>query len=255
MPRPYSQVIDVVDLPYLTLQPGSGVGDFVEDTACLVSQGTQGCGFEQQLDAMLKSVTPQTDATTFVNGSRGHGGGANEDFVREDSLLVVVMLSDEDDCSANNPDVYNRDSVSFSDPDLNPRCSRYEDEALHPIQRYVDGLLAVHPPERLLYHVVAGVPVDLAPPGGESPDYSRLVGPEEVRDPRMINRPDPAQPSQLTASCNVVGRGLAYPPLRIVRVAQGLQAAGAGVIVQSICQVEFGFASALSARIARYRSL
>jgi hypothetical protein len=33
--------------------------------------------------------------------------------------------------------------------------------------------------------------------------------------------------------------GLAFPPVRIVRVAQQLQAAGAGVTVQSICQASF----------------
>lgn len=241
--------------PYLALQPGGDVGGFTNASACLLNLGTQGCGFEQQLDAMLKSVTPQAGPLTFVNGSRGHGDGANENFVRDDSLLVIVMLTDEDDCSAQNPDLFNRDSATFTDPDLNLRCSRYEDQAMHPIQRYVDGLLAVHPPERLLYHVVAGVPIDLAPSAGVSPDYDALVGPERIRDARMINRPDPAMPSQLTPSCSVAGRGEAYPPIRIVRVAEGLQAAGAGVILQSICQEEFGFAAALSSRIARYREL
>lgn len=241
--------------PFLALQPGGDVGDFTDASACLVRLGTQGCGFEQQLDAMLKSVTNESASTTFVNGSVGHGDVANEGFVRDDSLLVVVMLTDEDDCSAANPDIYNRDSATFPDPDLNLRCSRYENDALHPIQRYVDGLLDVHPPERLLFHVVSGVPVDLAPVPGVSPDYDALVGDESVRDLRMVNRPDPSMPSQLTASCDVVGRGRAYPPLRIVRVAEGLQAAGAGVILQSICQEEFGFAAALSTRIARYREL
>ncbi|MFK8003078.1 MAG: hypothetical protein AB8H86_26145 [Polyangiales bacterium] len=241
--------------PFLALQPGGDVDDFTDAAACLLSLGTQGCGFEQQLDAMLKSVTSETAATTFVNGSRGHGDVANEGFAREDSLLVVVMLTDEDDCSAANPDIYNRDSATFTDPDLNLRCSRYEDAALHPVERYVDGLLAVHPPERLLFHVVSGIPVDLVPPPGVSPDYDALVGPEAGRDPRMVNTPDPVMPSQLTASCDVPGRGRAYPPVRIVRVAEGLQAAGAGVILQSICQSEFGFAAALSTRIARYREI
>jgi hypothetical protein len=228
---------------------------FRSESACLANLGTQGCGFEQQLDAMLKAVTPAESATTFVNGTRGNADGLNENFVRDDSLLVVVMLTDEDDCSAQNPDIFNRDSSAFTVPDPNLRCSRYAEEALHPIQRYVAGLLAVHPPERLLYHIITGVPVDLAPAAGESPDYDVLVGPEGVRDPRMLNVPDPSMPSQLTPSCAVPGRGEAYPPQRIVQVAEGLQGEGAGVIVQSICQEEFGFAAALTARIARYRSL
>ena len=37
-------------------------------------------------------------------------------------------------------------------------------------------------------------------------------------------------------SCSLPGRGVAFPPIRISRVAQGLDALGAQVTVQSICQ-------------------
>lgn len=241
--------------PYLGLQPGDDAGDFASDVQCLATLGTDGCGFEQHLDAMLKAVTPSTSPVTFVNGSRGNADGPNESFVRPDSLLVIVVLTDEDDCSAANPDIFNRSSLVFTDPDLNLRCSRYGDPALgavHPTSRFVDGLLAVHPPERVVYHLVAGLPVDLAPSVGESPDYERLIGDEDLRDPRMIERVDPNLPSQLAPSCDVVDRGYAYPPLRLLRVARGLEHRGVSVGVQSICQDAFGLSTELTRRIARH---
>lgn len=240
--------------PFLSLRPGDDAGSYVSDLQCLASLGTRGCGFEQPLDAMLKAVTPQTSPVTFVNGSRGHADGANEFFVRPESLLVIVLLTDEDDCSAANPDIFNRNSVVFDDPDLNLRCSRYGDPsfgAVHRTERFVDGLLAIHPPERVVYHLVAGLPVDLAPSPGESTDYEQLIGDEAVRDPRMIERPDPEMPSQLNPSC-VTERGNAYPPLRLLRVARGLERRGAGVGVQSICQESFGLSLELTERIARH---
>lgn len=137
---------------------------------------------------------------------------------------------------------------------LNLRCSRYGAPSLgavHQTERFVDGLLAIHPPERVVYHLVAGLPVDLAPSPGESADYEQLIGDEAVRDPRMIERVDPEMPSQLNPSC-VTERGNAYPPLRLLRVARDLERRGAGVGVQSICQASFGLSSELTARIARH---
>lgn len=199
----------------------------------------------------LEAVTPEDSDTTFVNDTQGHEDGANMDFVREDALLVILVVTDEDDCSAFDPDIFNRESSRYPDPNLNIRCALYQDQAVHPLQRYVDGLLAAHPPERLVYHVVAGVPVDLAPAIGDSPDYDVLIGPPGVRDPRMIVEPN-AEGNILRTSCDVPGRGAAFPPERLVGLAQRLERRGAGVVVQSICQERFGLTSALTTRIARH---
>src|SRR5690606_13304931 len=72
-----------------------------------------------------------------------------------------------------------------------------------------------------------------------------------VRDPRMIEMVDPSMPTRLVPSCNNE-RGLAFPPIRIVKVAQLLDQAGAGVTVQSICQESY--ANALREIIAQIRS-
>ena len=228
--------------PFLGFQPamGGNATDFGNQVACIANLGTQGCGFEQQLDAVLKALTPQAGSVAFVNGSRGHGDGANEGFLRPDSLLAIIMLTDEDDCSALNPDLFNRDSATFTDPDLNLRCSRYADQAVHPISRYVDGLLALRSPDLLVFGAIVGIPVDLAPGRDEATNWDALVGDESVRDPRMIERPNPMMPSQLTPSCIVAGRGEAYPGLRIARVARALESAEASAVIQSICQDDYG---------------
>ncbi|HEV3485648.1 MAG TPA: hypothetical protein VG106_09590, partial [Vicinamibacterales bacterium] len=53
--------------------------------------GTGGCGFEQQLEAVLKALSPASPtawtaagyvAPTFFAGSTGHALGANAGFVR-----------------------------------------------------------------------------------------------------------------------------------------------------------------------------
>src|SRR5262249_38392704 len=67
------------------------------DFTCLARTGTAGCGFEQQLDAMLKAVLPQTDPTIFAEGTHGHGDEANAGFLRTDSLIVLFVITDEDD--------------------------------------------------------------------------------------------------------------------------------------------------------------
>ena len=51
--------------------------------SCLSSLGTSGCGFEQQLEAAAQGLTKP----------------AQESFIREEALLAVIVVSDEEDCS------------------------------------------------------------------------------------------------------------------------------------------------------------
>lgn len=192
---------------------------------------------------MLKAVSPASPTSwtspgyvppTFAGGTSGHGDGANAGFVRDDSTLVVVVLSDEEDCSAADPAIFDPGTESpYFATELNLRCFLHETEALHPIARYVDGLLAVR--DDVVFVPIVGVPPDLAPAPGQPPDYDVLVGSTDVRDPRMIPQIDPSMPSRLIPSCSSPGRGIAFPPVRIVQVAQGLAEAGARTSVQSIC--------------------
>lgn len=61
-------------------------GSLAETFSCIARLGTQGCGFEQQLEAMRRALDPAL--------------GLNPGFLRHDARLAVIVVSDEDDCSA-----------------------------------------------------------------------------------------------------------------------------------------------------------
>ena len=154
--------------------------------------------------------------------------------------LLLVYVSDEEDCSAADSELFNPSSAVYSATDLNLRCFAHADEALHPVERYVNGFLQLRARASLLvYAPIVGIPVDLVPPPGASPDYDLLAGEPAVRDDRMEERIDPAMPNRLVPSCSSPGRGQAYPPVRMVRVAEELEARGASVTLQSICQESY----------------
>ncbi|HEY8429936.1 MAG TPA: hypothetical protein VIL20_16250, partial [Sandaracinaceae bacterium] len=237
---------------------GDSPTDFAEDVTCVAVLGTGGCGFEQQLEAILKALTPTTAQEwthpdfvpigtpgapagldkPFFGMSQPHGNGANNGFVRKDSVLAIIPLTDEEDCSAHDRELFNPTSPTYpTEPNL--RCFAHGEQALHPVSRYVNGLLQLRAqPNLLVYAPIVGIPVDLAPGPGERPNYDVLVGDPSVRDPRMIEMIDPSMPTRLVPSCNT-SNGIAFPPIRIVRVAQQLEQRGAGVTVQSICQDSF----------------
>jgi hypothetical protein len=59
--------------------------DLATTFACMASVGDRGCGFEQQLESVYQALQP----------------GANSGFLRDDAILAVVWVTDEDDdCSA-----------------------------------------------------------------------------------------------------------------------------------------------------------
>jgi len=211
-------------------------GDALADsTRCLVDGvGAVGCGFEQPLEAMLKAVTARSASSTFAMGTRGHGDLENAGFLRAGSAFGVILLTNEDDCSASDGDLFNQSSSLYVG-DLNLRCWQFP-EALHPLTRYVDGLLRLRPshPERLVYAAIVGVPADLV----TTPlDYDRILA-----DPRMQQRRDPLMPSRLDDSCTVEALGRAEPPVRLATLARDLQAAGSHASVQSICRTDLSAA-------------
>ena len=206
--------------------------EFALDQTCIAQLGTDGCGFEQQLDAMLKSVTSSANmAYTFRGGSPGNQE-ANGGFGRDDAVLAILIVTDEDDCSTPESDLYNPSSTRFTG-DLNLRCFNFP-EAVYPISRYADGLIAGRPAERIVFLPIAGIPVDLEPAGDATPDFDGILD-----APAMQELIDPTEPARLMPSCNVPGRGLAFPPRRLVQLAQELDARGAHASVASICQAKF----------------
>lgn len=253
---------------------------FAEDVRCLANTGSEGCAFEQQLEAVLKALTPSTSTLTFpqtrggveVRNTVGHGDtenavdrgdGTRESFLRPDSLLAIVVITDEDDCSSADLDLYDISTgnstypvPTFRDADnqlqlaSGRQCATYRD-VQHPISRYVDGLLALRAgaESRLIFALVGGIAPEVVAANSETitendvpllvHDYAGILD-----DPSMLEvansvgndlvpgcvRPNPSAPT------NERLQNKAFPPRRLVRVAEGLQAAGATGVVASICE-------------------
>jgi hypothetical protein len=268
--------------PFLTFMTGQSDPDqLANDFACIATLGTEGCGFEQPLEAMLKALWPAADvdlATGMVRqpnriqflldplsslGATGHGDQANLGFLRNDpaqgaSLVAVVLVTDEEDCSSLNtrhfvPSAFLDPTDPVAQQDINLRCF-FNPQNLYDVNRYVDGLRALRPGQEqfVMFAAIAGVPPDLV-------DAQALAGVsfaddaareafyvELLEDPRMLEQPDPTLgpgSGNLMPSCtaDVDGDGVpeskAYPPRRIVEVARRF---GANGFVQSICQTDFG---------------
>jgi hypothetical protein len=234
---------------------------FSASVRCVASVGTDGCGFAQPLESVLKalSLAPLADGTSPVGWTRagfrppvflgttfGHAGagGLNDGFLRADSALAVVLVTTENDCSASEPAIFDRLDPRYATVDLNLRCFTFVDEQ-YPIERYVDGLVGLRADSRrLMFGAIAGVPQDAIDDGL---DYDAILA-----HPEMEDRVDPVLRNRLLPSCTSPdGRGVAYAPRRIVQVAQGLEALGASTTVQSICNGSYRAAvDAILERIA-----
>jgi len=232
-------------------EPPFSQADFISDVTCVTGQ-TDGCGFEQQLEAILAS-----DRNT-----------ANGGFNREDALLAVIMITDEDDCSTTDPRVFDVDARPsnpyqgpFADPptdslvQFNLRCWEHK-QALQQIQRYVDGIANLKAdPSQVVFAAITGIPEDSAlDPENFNTDSDRYAailahpGMEEVPDPADDGQPDQA----LTPACIAGdGSGAAAPGVRIVETVNGLASnnTGVGTVVESICADDY--APALNAIVDR----
>jgi hypothetical protein len=94
-------------------------GDLADVFTCISALGEQGCGFEHQFAAMLRAL-----------GADGQAPPAeNQGFLRDDAFLFIVILTNEDDCSAPSASFYDVDSnltlASPLGPPQNFRCNEF----------------------------------------------------------------------------------------------------------------------------------
>ena len=131
--------------------------------SCMAGLGASGCGFEQPLEAMRLALDDHPE---------------NAGFLREDSFLTVLFLTDEDDCSAADPRLFDASDLSLGPLssfrcfeqgvtcDVNDReavgprtgCGPREgpEALLHPVSRYVDFLAGLRDPLLLSVAAIAG---------------------------------------------------------------------------------------------------
>jgi hypothetical protein len=228
------------------------------ELACLATLGINGCGFERQLDAALKALTPSHSAIEFYSASGpvpgGHGNTLNTGFLRNDpsdpSLIAVILITDEEDCSSR--DISHL--VPNASPNgLNSRCY-YEGKRgaagnLYQTERYVDGLRALRPDHDNLvfFGAITGVPpgpvspgevasVDFADDAERKAFYDDLLAHPDMQEKiDDMGTPDVFEDDGMVPACESAN-GKAYPARRIVEVARGF---GSNSMVQSICQESF----------------
>jgi hypothetical protein len=163
---------------YVDFQAGvTNPQDAAKRVSCIAKLGKNGCGLEQQLESVLKALTPPDSQIKFSGSATsgvptpGQGNasntnvvsGPNRGFLREDAILVVVFLSDEEDCSIPDSSREIFDAMSTAVPgEINVRCGLKENQGrLHPIRRYVDGLRALKPAayqDRIIVASIVGIP-------------------------------------------------------------------------------------------------
>jgi hypothetical protein len=231
-------------------EPGFTAADLISDVECLTGQ-SDGCGFEQQLEAILAS-----DRNT-----------ANGGFSREGALLTIILITDEDDCSTTDPRVFDVEPrpgnpyqgpfTSMNEVQFNLRCWAHS-QALQQIQRYVDSIADLKgDPSQVVFAAITGIPEDSALDrenfNSDEERYDAILAADamqEVPDPST----DDTQGQQLTPACAATdGSGSAAPGRRIVETMRGLAAdnTGVGTVVESICAADYALAvNAIVDRIA-----
>jgi hypothetical protein len=119
-PTPTDAWISYINTPSgatTNISGGSGdpVARIAEAFACIASVGFAGCGFEHQLEATRRALDPALNL--------------NPGFIRPEALLAVVLITDEDDCSASNPALFDLTNPALSagggNFSANFRCFEY----------------------------------------------------------------------------------------------------------------------------------
>ncbi|HTE51763.1 MAG TPA: hypothetical protein VK698_13005, partial [Kofleriaceae bacterium] len=204
-------------------------GELAATFACMAELGVTGCGFEQHLEAMRRALDDNPD---------------NAGFVRDDALLAIVLIADEDDCSARDPALFDPDRADLGpqqdfrcfeygvecDPDrprqLGSKAScapRVDSELVEPVETYVDFLRELKGDEGRI--VVAGIVGD----GGPVVVAERGTG--------------PAHEWTLEPTCTTPDGGLAEAA---VRQRAFIDAFPARSTAQTICPADGDLSSALT---------
>jgi len=268
---------------FLSYNSGTDPTGFANDFQCIATLGTNGCGFEQQLEAPLKALWPSvfkdgngnvvtpnpiTFLATTSQGTLGRGDvpaaqGGNAGFLRNDpssglSLIAIVVVTDEEDCSSRTTEHLKPTAQEMGTPyfaqDLNLRC-HYNPSLLFDVaNRYLKGfrLLRQGNENLVVFAAITGVPERLVTRDVlAATDFSDSASRDKfydniLNDPAMQETIDPTTnpgsgSGNLVPSCvrtdKAGNTATAYPPRRIVQLAKLF---GENGIVQSICQDDFG---------------
>jgi hypothetical protein len=207
-----------------------------------------------------------TESGTYGRGDLPVAEGGNLGFLRpatdpSPSLLVVVAVTDEDDCSVKatghlRPNNQLPEDSPLRMEDINLRCFFHKEFLYDLKDRYYTAFRALRPglEDRVMFAAIAGVPEDLVSSealakvdfdSGDSTSRQAFYD-AVLSDERMQERVDPTTmpgsgQGNLTTSCarfvdNESLPSSAFPPRRIVQLAQLFDK---NSTIQSICQDDF----------------
>lgn len=229
---------------YLSWSVDEPFQDMAEDFRCIATLGTGGCGFQQHFKAIRRALVY-------------HGDGANAGFLRPGSLVALLIVSGEDDCSIRT-DTADANDIFDTQLDLGPlnlRCYNYEDEYLEAVDAFVGALLSLRSPRDLVVGGIVGLPPDdrhdcnlTSPAEGDLDCILELPEMQLVIDTSAAGRGE-----RLTPSCHDPELGESYPPRRIVQFVRGVIEAGGAGFVRSICEQDLTHAVSQMIETIAYR--
>jgi hypothetical protein len=209
--------------------PPNFTGRLEDVFSCIALLGQQGCGFEQQFGSIVRALDP-----SFADPG-------NAGFLRDDAYLGVVMLTNEDDCSAPvDTHVFDDTSRSSADPFgrlVSYRCTEFgircggqmlphtlplhttvteddcvstDDGMLLKTTDFEDFLVGLKHGDRskLLVAAISGQPTPF-----RVSDFESLSSPRDASDPTAPG---------LVPSCGDLDNGYADPGVRVDRVVHDL---------------------------------
>jgi len=210
---------------FVTVTPDAGDATLAEDLKSRVHFPV--CLFRQPLESALLALSRSDSSLSSVAGSPQANSG-NVGFLRDGSLLAVVIVSEQNDCSTSDLGLYRRES-SVYDAGLTNRCFGFP-EALWPVERYVSGLLSIKPARDLAFFVYAGAPADL-----QRATYQEILDDDRMQEEIDLTGVGP----RLKPSCANPGIGHnLFPPRREIEVAMGLDARGVATAQGSGCEAD-----------------
>ena len=221
-----------------------------DDLACMVQLGRAGCESPQPFEAALKALWPSSvpaPAPTFSDATSA-GPSGNVGFLRRDSLIVVIVVSDIDDCSSLQPG----ELAGRSPERALHRCS-VRPEVGAPLDRYLLGLrgLRAGAEDLVMFFALAGIPVLKPMPRFDRDDereaYYQALFDHPGMQPGVVdalNTPADGDDDVPPALC-ATGSGPIYPAPRMVELARRFTLDG---MVLSLCQPDLQGALADIAR-------
>jgi len=112
---------DTSGQPFVAIGSADDVGSRAALVSCGIALITETCAYSEPLEAGIKALWPEDDQSVVVGGA--HGSGENAEFLRDDALLVIIVLTNRDDCSIADP-------LQVVDPEV--LLTRLGSEGLHP---------------------------------------------------------------------------------------------------------------------------